>query len=54
VTRPDGASIAGHPAVGSGDGYGIAIVASASPALHDRLLGAIAGGMQRLRATFGD
>jgi myo-inositol-1(or 4)-monophosphatase len=54
VTRPDGGSIAGHPAVGSGDGYGIAVVASASPALHDRLLGAIAEGMARLHATFGD
>jgi myo-inositol-1(or 4)-monophosphatase len=54
VTRPDGASIAGHPAVGSGDGYGIAVVASASPALHGRLLAAIAGGMQRLQASFGD
>ena len=54
VTRPDGSSIAGHPAVGSGDGYGIAVVASASPALHDRLLAAIAEGMARLRATFGD
>ena len=54
VTRPDGASIAGHPAVGSGDGYGIAVVASTSPALHDRLLAAIAKGMQRLHATFGD
>jgi myo-inositol-1(or 4)-monophosphatase len=54
VTRPDGSSIAGHPAVGSGDGYGIAVVASASPALHDRLLATIAEGMARLRATFGD
>jgi myo-inositol-1(or 4)-monophosphatase len=54
VTRPDGESIAGHPAVGSGDGYGIAVVARASPALHERLLAAIAGGMQRLQASFGD
>ena len=54
VTRPDGASIAGHPAVGSGDGYGIAVVASASAALHDQLLAAIARGMQRLQGSDGD
>ena len=54
VTRPDGTSIADHPAVGSGDGFGIAVLASASAALHDLLLEAIAGGMQRLRAQVGD
>ncbi|MDP9336649.1 MAG: hypothetical protein M3Q30_25495, partial [Actinomycetota bacterium] len=54
VTRPDGASIAGHPAVGSGDGYGIAVVASASAALHDRLLAAIARGTRRLQGSVGD
>jgi myo-inositol-1(or 4)-monophosphatase len=54
VTRPDGTSIADHPAVGSGDGYGIAVVASASAALHDQLLEAIARGMQRLEAALGD
>jgi len=54
VTRPDGGSIAGHPAVGSGDGFGIAVVASASAALHDGLVEAIARGMQRLRAQVGD
>jgi myo-inositol-1(or 4)-monophosphatase len=54
VTRPDGASIAGHPAVGSGDGYGIAVVASASAALHDQLLAAIARGMQRLQGSADD
>ena len=54
MTRPDGTSIADHPAVGSGDGFGIAVLASASAALHDRLLEAVAGGMQRLRAQVGD
>ena len=54
VTRPDGTSIADHPAVGSGDGYGIAVVASASAALHDHLLEAIVRGMQRLDAALGD
>jgi myo-inositol-1(or 4)-monophosphatase len=48
VTRPDGTSIAGHPAVGSGDGYGIAVLASASRPLHDHLLHAIERGMRRL------
>ena len=50
VTRPDGAVIDDHPAVGSGDGYGIAVLASASPALHDALLAAVATGMDRLGA----
>ncbi len=54
VTRADGSDIAGHPAVGSGDGYGIAVVGSASAALHDRLLEAIARGMERLAARLGD
>jgi myo-inositol-1(or 4)-monophosphatase len=48
VTRPDGGSIADHPAVGSGDGFGLAIIASASPALHELLVGAVATGMTRL------
>ena len=43
-------SIAEHPAVGSGDGFGIAVLASASPALHERLLDAVAAGMRRLRS----
>ncbi|MFM8236449.1 MAG: inositol monophosphatase family protein [Actinomycetota bacterium] len=50
VTRPDGSSIADHPAVGSGDGFGIAVLAAASPELHGALLDAVATGMGRLRA----
>jgi myo-inositol-1(or 4)-monophosphatase len=50
VSRPDGSSLAGHPAVGSGDGFGLAVLASASPALHQHLLGAVAEGMDRLGA----
>jgi myo-inositol-1(or 4)-monophosphatase len=48
VTRPDGTSIDDHPAVGSGDGYGIAVLASATPELHERLLGAVDEGVHRL------
>ena len=48
VTRADGQSIADHAAVGSGDGYGIAVVASASSQLHVQLLAAVDTGMQRL------
>jgi myo-inositol-1(or 4)-monophosphatase len=48
VTWPDGSSIADHPAVGSGDGYGIAVVASATRALHEALVAAVEAGMTRL------
>ena len=48
VTRPDGSPIDDHPAVGSGDGYGIAVLASASAALHERLLASVGDGMRRL------
>jgi fructose-1,6-bisphosphatase/inositol monophosphatase family enzyme len=54
VTWPDGRAIDDHPAVGSGDGYGIAILASASPALHERLLAEIELGMGHLGAWLGD
>jgi len=49
VTGADGGSLATLPAVGSGDGYGLAVVASASPALHEQLLDAVARGIERLR-----
>ena len=48
-TRADGASLADHPAVGSGDGFGLAVLASASAPLHDALLAEIDAGMARLR-----
>jgi myo-inositol-1(or 4)-monophosphatase len=48
VTHADGTSISDHPAVGSGDGFGIAVLASASPLLHQRLLARVEAGMQRL------
>ena len=51
VTRADGRPLAGHPAVGSGDGYGLAVLASASAALHELLLDEVAAGMQRLIHT---
>jgi len=53
VTRPDGSAIDDHPAVGSGDGFGIAVLASASGALHERLLTSVAAGMDRLGAWLG-
>lgn len=48
VTMADGSPVSGHPAVGSGDGYGIAVLASASRALHESLLASLDRGMQRL------
>ena len=50
VTAADGSSLATCPAIGSGDGWGVAVLASASQPLHDRLLDATERGMQRLRA----
>ncbi len=50
VTHADGAALADHPAVGSGDGYGIAVLASASETLHQVLLSAVDRGMARLGA----
>jgi myo-inositol-1(or 4)-monophosphatase len=49
VTGADGGSLEALPAVGSGDGFGLAVVASASPALHEQLLDSVARGMERLR-----
>jgi myo-inositol-1(or 4)-monophosphatase len=54
VTRPDGASIADHPAVGSGEGFGLAVLASASAPLHAQLLAAVADGLTRLQAWVAD
>ena len=50
VTAADGGQLESSPAIGSGDGWGVAVLASASRALHDRLLEATENGMQRLRA----
>jgi len=49
ATAADGGPLASCPAVGSGDGYGLAVVASASPALHDQLIESVAQGIARLR-----
>ncbi len=49
VTAADGGSLDACPAVGSGEGYGVAVVASASRALHDQLLDAVDRGMTHLR-----
>jgi myo-inositol-1(or 4)-monophosphatase len=50
VTAADGRSLASRPAVGSGDGFGVAVLASASEALHEQLLDAVGQGMSRVRA----
>ncbi len=50
VTAADGGRLESSPAIGSGDGWGVAVLASASRPLHDRLLEATEQGMQRLRA----
>ena len=42
-----------NPAIGSGDGWGVAVLASASRPLHDRLLEETRRGMRRLRAHVG-
>jgi myo-inositol-1(or 4)-monophosphatase len=49
VTQADGRSIAGHPAVGSGEGFGIAILAASNADLHAQLLHALDAGFERLR-----
>jgi fructose-1,6-bisphosphatase/inositol monophosphatase family enzyme len=49
VTAADGSSLDACPAIGSGDGFGLAVVASASHPLHDQLLDAVGQGMVRLR-----
>ena len=47
VTAADGGTLADQPAVGSGEGYGVAVLASASAALHEQLLDAVDRGMAR-------
>ncbi len=51
VTDAAGGSLDPVPAVGSGEGFGLSVVATASAALHEAVLGAIDRGIQRLRAT---
>jgi myo-inositol-1(or 4)-monophosphatase len=50
VTHADGRSLDSHPAVGSGDGFGLAVLASASAPLHALLLAEVDRGMDRVRA----
>src|SRR6202008_1702317 len=47
VTAADGGPLAPSPAVGSGDGFGVAVLATASQALHERLLHPVAPGVGR-------
>jgi myo-inositol-1(or 4)-monophosphatase len=48
VTLADGASLGGHPAIGSGRDVGLAVLASGNPDLHERLLVALADGLDDL------
>ena len=48
VTMADGTSLADHPAIGSGRDHGLAVLASGNPALHERLLAALADGLDSL------
>ena len=51
VTHADGRSLDDHPAIGSGPDEGLAVVAAASSALHDAILGEVDRGMIRLAAS---
>jgi hypothetical protein len=44
----DGASLADHPAIGSGREHGLAVLASGNPELHERLLDALGAGLTSL------
>jgi fructose-1,6-bisphosphatase/inositol monophosphatase family enzyme len=48
ITMADGTSLAGHPAIGSGREHGLAVLASGNPELHERLLAALADGLDAL------
>lgn len=52
ITLADGAPLGGHPAVGSSRAEGLAVLASATAELHERLLAAVDRGMARLHARY--
>lgn len=54
VTMADGTSLRDHPAIGSGREHGLAVVASGSRALHERLLAALDDGLAALGARLSD
>ncbi len=51
VSDASGGSLAPRPAVGSGDGFGVSVIAAASPLLHARLLDSVDRGIERVRAS---
>jgi len=51
VTAMDGTSLAGHPAIGSGDGYGLAVLATGNATLHEQILASVGAGIARLRTA---
>jgi myo-inositol-1(or 4)-monophosphatase len=50
VSLADGRPLDAHPAVGSGDGFGLAVLAASNASLHERLLRVADEGIARLRA----
>jgi myo-inositol-1(or 4)-monophosphatase len=50
VTMADGSSLHDHPAIGSGREHGLAVLASGNHELHERLLAALAHGLDALGA----
>ena len=50
VTRADGSSLAGFPAIGSGRDFGLDVLATGTPALHAAILAVLEHGMDALGA----
>jgi fructose-1,6-bisphosphatase/inositol monophosphatase family enzyme len=50
VTDARGGRLAERPLLGSGADYQMSIVASANPALHQKILDEVAAGIERLKA----
>jgi len=52
VTAIDGTSLARRPAIGSGDGYGLAVLATGNATLHADILAVVDRGITRLQAAY--
>jgi myo-inositol-1(or 4)-monophosphatase len=53
VTDASGGALDDAPAIGSGDGYRVSVLAASSAPLHESLLGALEAGFARLRSWSG-